>query len=226
MKNINGVISEMKIDELKNSKVQYGDELSIEQSDIDKNDSNYWMWKYYTGKITEPEHNYRRTSLVEAEAIVQKVYMCIFCIRSYEKEWYNNKKIFDLFNSNSNELYQDFSNEVMDLWLMRPAIDFEYEDEFRKLIFMLYFVKNDKKFRTIALDFYKTDEQAKKYVEENNIDKSIFLINLEEEKDFNRTYGIKEETILDENWSNDMQRQEETTQGVEDWITQKFGGVN
>jgi len=226
VKNINDVISEMKIDELKDSKIQYGDELSIEQSDIDKNFSNYWTWKYYTGKITEPEHNFRRTSLGETESIVQKVYMCIFCIRSYKNEWYNNKKIIDLCYSNSNELYQDFSNEVMDLWLMRPYIEFEYEDEFRKLIFMLYLVKNDKRFRTISLDFYKTNEEAKKYVEEHNIDKSTFLICLEEEKDFNRTYGIKEETILEENWSNVMQRQEETTQGVEDWITQKFGGVN
>ena len=217
MKNISEVISEMNIDDLKNSKFSYSDILSIGQSDIDNNNLNYWRWKYYTGEITIDEHNSIKETI--QEYMMYKVYTIIFRINQ-SQNWYEDIN----FNYLTNPDYDYFSNEVTDLWLMRPE-NFQYEEEFKKLIFMLYLVKKEERFRQIALSFYNVNEDASKYIEQIDGYKPMFLIHREGDCDYKNNYSIKECKAKERNCSPADSADENDNKENKDWITERFGGA-
>lgn len=217
MKDISEVISEMNIDDLKNSKFSYSDILSMVQSDIDNNNLNYWRWKYYTGEITIDEHNSIKETI--QKYMMYKVYSIIFWIKS-SQNWCEDFS----FNCLNNQHYDSFKDEVTDLWLMRPE-KFQYEEEFKKLIFMLYLVKKEERFRSIALEFYNENEAARTYVEQCDDNKSMFLIHRKGDCDYKNNYAIKEYKAKESNCSPDDSTNENDNKENKDWITERFGGA-
>ncbi|KOR64102.1 hypothetical protein [Clostridium botulinum] len=217
MKNISEVISVMNIDDLKNSQFSYSDILSIGQSDIDNNNLNYWRWKYYTGDITIDEHNNIKETI--KEYMIYNVYTIIFRINQ-SQNWYEDISL----NCFTNQDYDNFSNEVTDLWLMRPE-KFQYEEEFKKLIFMLYLVKKEEIFRQIALDFYNINEDASKYIEQCDSYKPMFLIHRKGDCDYKNNYAIKEYKANERNCSPDDSTNENDNKENKDWIIKRFGGA-
>jgi len=221
MKDIADIINEMNIDDLKNLKFSYSDIISIEQSDIDNNQFNYWMWKYYTGDIAIDEHNIINTILKIKLKTVYKVYTIIFRINQ-SQNWYEDIN----FDCLTNQDYDYFSNEVTNLWLMRPE-EFQYEEEFKKLIFMLYLEKKEERFKQIALNFYKSNEDASKYIEQCNNDdyKRLFLIYRKGDCNYKKYYAIEECRSEECNCSLSYSADEKDSKENEDWITDRFGGA-
>lgn len=217
MKDIDDIINEMNIDDLKNLKFSYSDIISIEQSDIDNNHFNYWIWKYYTGDITIDEHNRIKNSI--QGCMVYTVYTIIFRINQ-SQNWYEDIG----FNCLINQHYDYFSNEVTDLWLMRPE-KFQYEEEFKKLIFMLYLAKKEEIFRQIALDFYYSNKDVSKYIEQCNDYKHMFLIYRKCDCNYKKYYAIEECKSEECNCSTDNKTDEKNNNQNEDWITKRFGGT-
>ena len=216
MKDIDEIINEMNIDNLKNLKFSYSDIISIEQSDIDNKHFNYWVWKYYTGDITIDEHNSIKETL--QEYMVYKVYTIIFGIKQ-SQNWYE-----DILNCLDIQDYVCLSNEVTDLWLMRPGI-FEYEEEFKKLIFMLYLVKEEKRFRQIALDFYNSNEDVRKYIEQYDAYQHMFLIYRKVDCNYNKNFAIEECKSEESHCTTDNKTDEKNNSQNEDWITKRFRGT-
>jgi len=216
MKDINDIISEMNIDDLKMSRFYYNDILSIEQSNIDINNLNYWRWKYYTGVITEDEHNNMNENI--RKSVMYKVYSIVFKIKSNLKSYGD----FD-FNHLNDPYYNSIENETTDLWLMRPE-HFQYEEEFKSLIYMLYLVKKEKRFRNIALIHYNENKFARTYAEQYDENNSLFLINMEDALEYKYIYGIeyddKVKCCRDEN----NKENPPTLSNVQntDWIAAKF----
>lgn len=213
MKNISEVINEMKIDDLKNLKFSYSDILSISQHDIDNNHLNYWRWKYCTGEITEDEHISIKDTI--QEYMMYKIYSKIFSIKS-SQNWCEDIS----FNCMSDQEYYNFSNEVTDLWLMRPE-EFQYEEEFKKIIFTLYLEKKEERFKSIALEFYIKNEAARTYTEQCEDYKSMFLMKREDDPEYKCNYGIEIEKVecsMDENCNTENTENTENT----DWITKCF----
>lgn len=216
MKDIDDIINEMKIDDLKDLKFSYSDIISIEQGVIDEDHFNYWVWKYYTGDITIDEHNGIKETL--QEYMVYKVYTIIFSIKQ-SQNWYE-----EILNCLNKQDYVCLSNEVTDLWLMRPE-NFQYEEEFKKFIFMLYLVKKEERFRQIALDFYKSNEDVKKYIERCNDYKHMFLMYRKGDCNYKKYYAIEECKSEECNCSTDNKNDEKNNNQNEDWITKRFGGA-
>ena len=216
MKDIDDIINEMNIDDLKNLKFSYSDMISIEQSDIDTNHFNYWIWKYYIGDITIDEHNSIKGTL--QECMVYKVYTIIFSIKQF-LSWHE-----DILNCLDKPDYVDLSNEVTDLWLMRPE-KFQYEEEFKKLIFMFYLVKKEERFRQIALDVYNSNEDVRKYIEQCNDYKHMFLMYRKGDCNYKKYYAIEECKTEECNYSTDNKNDEKNNNQNEDWITKRFGGT-
>lgn len=186
MKNIQEIINEMDINALKNLSFSYSDEISIIDTQIDNENLNYWLWKYYTGNITENEHLSIKEKI--KDNIVYTVYDIIFQIKNSE-----NVQISTYYNSTAYQDNYNFINEVADLWLMRPE-RFQYEEEFKKLIFLIYLETQEEKFRQIALDFYNKNEAvANGYILGYDSDKykNMFLIHNKDECDYNKHYGVQ-----------------------------------
>lgn len=233
MKNIYTIISEMTIENLKELKFSYQDTLSINQSDMCPYSYNYWLWKYYTGMITKDENDIVQECENQC-ALLKSIYQVIFAIQeapdSYENIYKDISNLLNKYCNGSNEvteerdkIYGVVSNEITDLWLMRPE-NFQYEKEFRKLIFMLYVLYGEEKFRTIALDVYHKDKKACTSIDRcsNNDIKHRFLI---ESKDgaYNQYYGI-EECPSDQHSTHTNPREEEQNKPQDDdWIVKHFG---
>ncbi|MEG0941270.1 MAG: hypothetical protein RSE64_05175, partial [Oscillospiraceae bacterium] len=203
----------------KNLKFSYKDIISIGQSDIDNNNLNYWRWKYYTGEIAIYEHNNIKETI--QEYMMYKVYTIIFRINQ-SQNWYEDIGEDICFNCLTNPDYDYFSHEVTDLWLMRPE-KFQYEEEFKKLIFMLYLVKKEERFKQIALDFYNANEYASKYIEQCDGYKPMFLIHRKGDCDYNKNYAIKEYKAKEPDDSPDENENE--NEENKERITERFEGT-
>ena len=245
MKDIDDIINEMNIDDLENLKFSYSDIILIEQSDIDTEHPNYWLWKYYTGNITIDEHKNLGVNLPKDCYNAYTVYTIIFFINQFNgyEDIYicsDSNPEFAFQDSNNNDFkaikdYDCFSNEVTDLWLMKPE-KFQYEEDFKKLIFMLYLFKREERFRQIALDFYKSNEDASKclnkynskedaskYVDQYN--EHMFLIYRKNDCNYKKHYAIEECKSEEYNYKTDNKIDEINNNQNEDWITKRFGGT-
>lgn len=209
MRNIDEIIEQMSLEDLKGLKFKYKDELSVKQEDITHYSLNYWRWKYYTGEITKEEHNSVREDI--HEELVYIVYGKIFDINQ-SVNWY--EKLSDC------ECLKDekFRDEIADLWLMRPE-SFQYEDEFKKLIFMLYVMHKDKRFRNIALEFYESNKELLNEYE-NKYDKEMFLIYIKDAVNYDKEYGIEKKLYIKESSYISEDKKKENIE--EDWITKIF----
>lgn len=221
MKNIYTIISEMTIENLKELKFSYQDTLSINQSDMHPSFNNYWLWKYYTGMITKDEND----KVQECEnqcALLKSIYQVIFAIQEAPDSYKDIHDYISTLERDSN--YDVVRNEITDLWLMRPE-NFQYEEAFKKLIFMLYVLYGEDKFRTIALDFYHRYEKAREYVEQycNNDVKHRFLICRSKDDAYNQYYGIEEYPSDQHSTHTNPREEEQNKTQDDDWIVKHFG---
>ncbi len=216
MKDINDLLNEISISQLRELAFTYNDTLTFDESDFenDNENLNYFKWKLYSGDITSDEKKLLENK-DDNTAIIKLIYVVIFNFMRKEN-WHSSITL---------QNYEDYDNlckEVMDLWLMRPE-GFIFEVEFKKLIFMLYLVKNQEIFRQIALEFYKENNEARNYIEQHDEYKPLFLLHRIGDVEYKNSYAIEE--ITSEEAIPVKVDKSNPTNIVDnkDWITKRFG---
>lgn len=211
MKQINELIKNMSIYDLKSCKVSY-DEILNDTEMKKEVGKNYWLLKYYNGTISKEEHEKCKNGDFEFNKALFAIYDFVF----------DDSKIDFEYNPDDQCNIIDCISE---LWIMRPRKEFQYENEFKKIMFDLYSKTHDEKLREVALEYHLEHKEEGANCKEND---EFFLINNKSEKNYNINYGI--EKIFDESKEisqdknetlNDRKQQRELEQ--KDWILEKFG---
>lgn len=202
---IDDLIKKIKINDLKDGKIIYNDKL--ENNEFKETIGiNYWLSKYYNGSISKEEHN----KCKEDSDLSQQLCHLI--------------KIYDNIFEDT-ELDGQIEEEELDvlsqLWIMRPRNNFEYEENFKKIIYNVYVKTDDIRFREIALDYYKQN------ITNKSEDKRFLICSSSKSDDYNKTYGI-DEKIIDKT-SQDSNNSKKEDVKKDDWISNLFldeGGNN
>lgn len=180
--------------------LEYEDSIPYSTEEIDKNNHNHYVMKYYEGTISPEEHNEFNDDIS-----IRKVY---------------NKYIFNA-DSVLGEEFEIDDNDIDDLIYLKIIISKEsgYLERLDKLMIRIYFEKKKIQLEGLMRSIYEKYDWAKQYIQ-NQKENELSLFFQESTDEYNKNFRIIEN-------SSDEKRTEtkpEENSTESNWILQKFGG--
>ncbi len=192
-----------------NGILKYSDNIPYSTNDINENNYNYYIMKYYKGSISKEEHEKFKNGLYNNLSI-GKIY---------------NKYIFNSDNIFSTE-FTIYDENIDDLIYLRMIISDEskYLDILNKLMIRIYFEKEKMQLAGLVQQLYEQYDWAKKYINEQKENK-LSLIFQDSTDDYTKKFGIciSEISSDDNTYKKGSEKIEEISK-ENNWILQKFGG--
>lgn len=199
--NLEDIIKKCDVKRLIEGELCYKDNLPYESSDIGKDNENYIKMKYLEGSITKEEHM-GYTS---------------------DEEFYEIYKNY-IFNEDDAFTMKLKKEDKDKLIIYRMLLDScsEYMERFNKIMFRLYFEKEENRLEGLVQNIYDNYDWAKSYIDTHS-DNELGLIFRPNDKNYNEIYGIKE-AIEEVEESNEVKTCSNSTFDEYDWIQINFGG--